>query len=103
MINRRKILSEKLRKALAQLPYLPRALALVWQVARPWTTAWIVLLIIQGLLPAAMVYLTKIVVDGLILSLRQDSSWPVFPLLLLGGVLLSVVTEGLQSAGGALV
>ena len=88
MFSSGQILGSKLRKALAQLPYLPRALRLVWEVAQPWTTAWIVLLIVQGLLPAAMVYLTKVLVDGVILSLRQDSSWPVFPLLLLGGVLL---------------
>src|SRR6185295_15560730 len=98
MFSSIKILSSKLRKALAQLPYLPRALKLVWAVARPWTTAWIVLLIVQGLLPAALVYLTKLVVDGVILSLRQDSSWPVIPLLLLGSVLLlmEVVRNGIN-------
>ncbi len=88
-----KILSSKLRKALAQLPHLPRALRLVWDVARPWTIAWIVLLIVQGLLPAATVYLTKLVVDGVVASVRNGSSWPnVKPVLLLlimlGGVLL---------------
>jgi ATP-binding cassette subfamily B protein len=84
-----KILSSKLRKALAQLPYLPRALKLVWAVARPWTTTWIALLILQGLLPAATVYLTKLVVDGVVDALRNGSSRPVLlPLLLLGGVLL---------------
>ena len=69
------ILSAKLRKALAQLPYLPRALALVWEVARPWTAAWIVLLIVQGLLPAATVYLTKLVVDGVVNAVNSGSSW----------------------------
>ena len=69
-----KILSAKLRKALAQLPYLPRALKLVWEVARPWTIAWIVLLIVQGLLPAAIVYLTKLVVDGVVVTRKR--SWP---------------------------
>jgi ATP-binding cassette subfamily B protein len=88
MPKSREILGSKLRKALAQLPNLPRALKLVWAVAQPWTTVWIVLLILQGLLPAAIVYLTKLVVDGVIVSLRRDSSWPVMPLLLLGGVLL---------------
>ena len=88
-----KILSSKLRKALAQLPHLPRALRLVWDVARPWTIAWIVLLIVQGLLPAATVYLTKLVVDGVVASVRNGSSWPnVKPVLLLlimlAGVLL---------------
>lgn len=69
------ILGAKLRKALAQLPYLPRALGLVWAVARPWTIAWAVLLVLQGLLPAAVVYLTKLVVDGLIITLNAGSSW----------------------------
>src|SRR5215218_1862537 len=87
------ILSSKLRKAFAQLPYLPRALKLVCAVARPWTTTWIVLLIVQGLLPAAMVYLTKLVVDGVVVALRDGSSSPnvrpvMVSLLLLGGVLL---------------
>ena len=80
-----KILSSKLRKALAQLPYLPRALKLVWEVARPWTTAWIVLLIVQGLLPAAIVYLTKLVVDGVVV---RDVRYVLLRLLFLGGVLL---------------
>ncbi|HEX5603497.1 MAG TPA: ABC transporter ATP-binding protein, partial [Pyrinomonadaceae bacterium] len=89
MFSSVKILSSKLRKALAQLPYLPRALKLVWAVARPWTTAWIALLIMQGLLPAATVYLTKLVVDGVFVALRNGSSQPVLlPLILLGGVLL---------------
>ncbi|HKP83780.1 MAG TPA: ABC transporter ATP-binding protein [Pyrinomonadaceae bacterium] len=90
-----KILSSKLRKALAQLPYLPRALELVWRVARPWTTAWIVLLIVQGLLPAAIVYLTKLVVDGVVV---RDVRHVLLRLLLLGGVLLlmEVVRNGIN-------
>ncbi|HXQ74767.1 MAG TPA: ABC transporter ATP-binding protein [Pyrinomonadaceae bacterium] len=87
------ILSAKLRKALAQLPNLPRALALVWEVARPWTIAWLVLLVFQGILPAATVYLTKMVVDSVVDALKSDSSSVamrpvVVRLLLLGGVLL---------------
>src|SRR5829696_4731518 len=80
-----KIFSSKLRKALAQLPYLPRALKLVWEVARPWTIAWLVLLLVQGLLPAAIVYLTKVVVDGVVV---RDVRHVLLRLLLLGGVLL---------------
>jgi ATP-binding cassette, subfamily B, bacterial len=95
MFSSGKLLTAKLRKALAQLPYLPRALKLVWEVARPWTTAWIVLLIVQGLLPAAAVYLTKLVVDGVVAAVRNDSSWPVVRhvlvlLMLLGGILLLI-------------
>ena len=92
MFSSSKILFTKLRKALAQLPYLPRALKLVWEVARPWTVAWVVLLSVQGLLPAGVVYLTKLVVDGVVLAVRNGSSWtqvrPVLMLLLLLGVIL---------------
>ena len=87
------ILSAKLRKALAQLPNLPRALALVWDVARPWTIAWVILLVLQGILPAAIVYLTKLVVDSVVEALKSGSAPTsmrpvVVRLLLLGGVLL---------------
>ncbi len=93
MFSSARILSSKLRKALAQLPNLPRALTLVWQAARRWTIPWVVLLIIQGLLPAALVYLTKLFVDALILALRIGGSWPemrdvLIIVLMLGGVLL---------------
>src|SRR5215203_4024323 len=93
MFSSTRILGTKLRKALGQLPYLPRALKLVWEAARPWTIAWIVLLILQGLLPAATVYLTKLVVDGVVVTLRNGSAWPDVSrvlqlLILLGGALL---------------
>ena len=90
MFNSVKILSSKLRKALAQLPNLPRAVDLVWSVARPWTIAWFLLLIVQGILPAGVVYLTKLVVDGVV---RANGSPPAMRnvlllVLLLGGTLL---------------
>src|SRR6266404_7714965 len=71
-----KILTEKMRKVLAQLPYLPRTLGLMWSVARPWTIAWIIILVVEGVLPAASVYLTKLVVDGLVKALKNGGSWP---------------------------
>jgi len=64
------------RKVLAQLPYLPRTLGLMWNVAKPWTIAWIILLVVEGVLPAASVYLTKLVVDGLVKALKNGGSWP---------------------------
>ncbi|MGH9968597.1 MAG: ABC transporter ATP-binding protein, partial [Pyrinomonadaceae bacterium] len=101
MIETLQVVSQKFRKALAQLPYLPRALGLVWDVARPWTVAWGILLVIQGLLPAATVYLTKLVVDGLVLALENRGSWPYVRSVLivvaaLGGVML--LMELAQSA-----
>jgi ATP-binding cassette subfamily B protein len=71
-----RIFSAKFRKALAQLPNLPRALGLVWSVAKPWTIAWSALLVIQGLLPAATVYLTKLVVDAVLYATKAGALWP---------------------------
>lgn len=93
MFSSVKILGSKLRKALLQLPNLPRALALVWQAARGWTIPWVMLLIIQGLLPAALVYLTRLFVDTFILAARIGGSWPemrdvLIVVLMVGGVLL---------------
>lgn len=97
------IITAKLRKALAQLPYLPQALGLVWQVARPWTITWIILLVVQGLLPAATVYLTKLVVDGIVAALKVGSSWSsvravLFLVTMLAGVMLlmEVVRSGIN-------
>lgn len=85
------ILTAKIGKALAQLPHLPRALGLVWSVARGWTIAWIVLLIAQGVLPAALVYLTKLVVDGVVMTLKDGSVWSSVRGVLIKVLLLGVV------------
>jgi ATP-binding cassette, subfamily B, bacterial len=64
------ILFPRLRRAAAQLPYLPRTLALVWDAAGRWTAAWAAVLLIQGLLPVATVYLTRSVVNRLVAVFR---------------------------------
>jgi ATP-binding cassette, subfamily B, bacterial len=95
----------KLYNALNNLTNLPQAFKLVWLAARGWTILWFAILIVQGLLPGATVYLTKLVVDGLKQALelsRQSSNtdiWGnasglVYPASLMVGVL--VVSELLQ-------
>jgi ATP-binding cassette subfamily B protein len=66
MTNNLDALAKKTRPVLAQLTYLPRALGLVWTAAKGWTMAWLGLLIIQGLLPAVSVTLTKLLVDSMV-------------------------------------
>ena len=65
----------KLRLAAVQLPYLPRALRLVWDAAGRWTIVWIALLVVHGLLPLATVWLTRSLVDGLVAGVRAGGSW----------------------------
>lgn len=49
----------------SQLPYLPRAFGLVHRAAGGLTIAWLLLVLAQGILPVAAVYLTKVLVDGI--------------------------------------
>ena len=66
MTSNQEVLRSKLRIGFTQLPYLLRALGFVWTAARRWTTIWFLLLVIQGLLPVAIVYLTRALVNNLV-------------------------------------
>jgi ATP-binding cassette subfamily B protein len=96
-------LNAKLRGVLAQLPYLPRALALVWAAAPRWAPAWAALLVAQGLLPVATVYLTRSLVDHLVAARAADGAWPALrPALLAAGLLGAtlLLAEVLRGADG---
>lgn len=67
-------LRTKLHRLLTQLPYLPRTCRLIWRAARPWTVAWLCIILLQGLLPVATVYLTRALVDSLSLAFRQTGN-----------------------------
>jgi ATP-binding cassette subfamily B protein len=95
MVEALRVLTPKLRRGLAQLPQLPRALALVWAAARGWTTAWLVLLAVQGLLPVATVQLTRILVDRIARLVGAGTAWStlsplIVPASLLAGSLLLI-------------
>lgn len=64
------ILAQKFRRVSRQIPYLPRALGFVWEAAGAWTAGWIAVLILQGLLPVAIVYLTRQLVNALVAAVR---------------------------------
>lgn len=77
--------------------YLQRALKLIWEASAGWTLFWFILLILQGLLPAATVYLTKDLVDGIAVAIGQGLSWEAIrpaavPAILMGVVLLLAQT-----------
>ena len=107
------LITSKLEKVRVQLPYLPRALKLVWTAARRWTIAWIILLVIQGVLPVAVVTLTKVLVDSLVAAVNAGGAWdavrgPLFLALLMAGLLLlaellRALTRFVRTAQGELV
>lgn len=96
-----KLLRAKASGALAQLPYLARGLALAWRAARGWTILWAALLAAQGLIPVALVYLTRLLVDTLVtvVAARASSSAEINKVVLLaafmaGLMLLSELLRG---------
>lgn len=87
------LLATKLRGAAGQARYLPRTLRLVWAASRGWTLMWIGLLVAQGLLPVAVVYLTRELVDSLVGAVGSPGDWPrvsatLWVGALMGGVLM---------------
>lgn len=61
----------RLQRLTAQVSQLPRALSLVWAAAHRLTAAWVALLVMQGLLPLATVYLTRALANQLVQAVRS--------------------------------
>lgn len=91
---------EVIHRFYQRIPLVFQGLGLVWRSARFWTMAWIVLLFIQGVLPAALVYLTKYLVDGLATALGGGVSFEnMRPFLVPGGFMVAIlVLERLMSS-----
>lgn len=93
MPENRRLLATKILGAATQLRFLPRALRLVWSAARRWSLLWGVLLAVLGVLPVAIVFLTRALVDSLAGIVGSAAEWSsIVPILILaalmGGVLL---------------
>ena len=81
-----------LKDQFQRLLHLRRAVRLVWQSAPGWTLANLVLYVVQGVLPLASLYLTKLMVDAVTASLRSPTSHfsrVLWLILGLGGVALA--------------
>ena len=76
----------KLKVAIRFIP----ALRLVWQSSRGWTIARLVLVVVQGLMPLALIYLAKLIIDTVTINLKASNPEQVFaqvlPLIVLAGV-----------------
>ncbi len=81
------------RDAVRGLTYARMGLALVWRAAGRWTLAWTALQVVQGVLPAITVALTKWVVDAMAAAVgsgatREAIEAVAVPALLMAGVML---------------
>jgi ATP-binding cassette subfamily B protein len=82
-----------LRERLEWLTWVRSAFVLIWAAAPGWTVAWAALLVIQGVLPAAVVALTKWLVDSIAAAVGAgtggDAAMAVLPpAALMGAILL---------------
>jgi ATP-binding cassette subfamily B protein len=85
---------------------MARVFAMLWSAAGGWMVAWGSLLVVQGLMPVALVYLTKPMVNGLQAAVGAGASWesvrPVLVIALaIGGILLltELLKVGLEWIG----
>lgn len=89
------LLRAKLARAAGQLEYLPRALQLVWVAARRWTVPWIALLCAQGLVPVAIVYLSRPLVDEIAAAVASGGDPArIVPTLVLAGAMAAALLAG---------
>jgi ATP-binding cassette subfamily B protein len=65
----------RLNKLAEELRHLPRTFALVRKASGHLTTLWGLLLVAQGLLPVATVYLTRAIVNSLVSAIRSGGQW----------------------------
>jgi ATP-binding cassette subfamily B protein len=87
---------ERPRPRLRDILRVGRALKLVWSVARGWSSASFALTVLQGALPAAAVWLTKLIVDAVAQSTGTQSTGASFRhmallIVLAGAVALAAV------------
>jgi ATP-binding cassette, subfamily B, bacterial len=94
---------DNLTQIKSQLAYAPQTLRIIWRAARSWTVAWFALLCIEGALPAALVYLSRSLIDSLTVAVGSGWSWEniqpaAFPATLMAGVV--VIKELAQAVSG---
>jgi ATP-binding cassette subfamily B protein len=88
-----------LREAISHIFLWPRTLRLVWGAAPRWTLAWAVLLVVQGILPAAYIYVTKLLVDSLTVAVQSGGWGEIYRSLMLVALLagVTVLIETIQN------
>jgi ATP-binding cassette subfamily B protein len=74
-----------------QFTDVARTFRLVFAACHTWTLLWVVLLIVQGLLPAASVQITRLLVDGLTAAIGAGASWTTFRPVVMLAVLMAAV------------
>jgi len=75
MNKKEKTFPSLLQRLREQTKNWKRSFKLIWTASPFHTTSWAILLIIQGILPGLLIYLTKLVVDSLVVAVNSQGSW----------------------------
>ena len=90
-----RLIATKLLAAAAQLRYLRRTLGLVRDAAGKSTMLWLGLVLAQGLVPAAIVYLSRPLVDGLAGAVGSAGEWTrIAPVVFVAAAIGAVILLG---------
>src|SRR5215471_941340 len=73
--KKRRDFKGELSRLRSTVTYWRRTFALIWRAAPWWTVAWAILLIGQGILPLASVYLAKLIIDSLVKAINAGGGW----------------------------
>jgi ATP-binding cassette subfamily B protein len=92
----------KIRRIIATLANLPKALRLIWYSGRAWSIAQISLLLIRGVLPAALVYLTKLFVDSLVVAIKDPANSENISTVIWIGAFFAIVTLSNELLSGVI-
>ena len=68
-----KFLVSKVTRIFNTLANLPRGVSLIWAAGKGWVIAQFILMVVRGVLPAVLVYLTKLFVDSVIQAIQTSS------------------------------
>ena len=80
--------------------YWPRMFRLLWQASPPLLLAWSALLVIQGLTPLPLVYLSKALVDRMLVAVAANGAWEqVWPVVEVVGMMLGITVLASISQG----
>ena len=71
-------MTAKLKNSLTQMVYLRRIFSLLWGACKAYTVVWTFLLVIQGLLPVAIVIFSRMIVDTLVNAIGSGGTWQSF-------------------------
>ncbi len=89
-------IAEAAAKLRRQFPYLPQAIRLVRHAAGGLTILWLLLLVVQGLLPVVSVYLTRTLVDGVAAMINSGGGWAAMQPLLPAAIAMALVLVGIE-------